>query len=174
MDQMIETNNLPGLFHFKRVNFEEFARDPTLEPQDDGETVEDGEIEEDRHTNWRMLSSVCYLYLPDMRKCIAQNAQAIQLEVGVLKCLCLSAGLPIDPATYDPEDFDFEGALTMVRSIYCEKTHLKVKADMKLQTPMLYNLMKPASSDRALESHHLPKYDHKTYESRGCPQVRRT
>lgn len=168
-ETMMQQNNLPLVLNFRRIPLELFAEVPTLEP------LTGTDIQEDDHTNWELLSSVCYLYLPDMRKCIAQNARSIQMEVRNLRAICLEVGLSISERDYDTEDFDFEAVLSTVRAIYEKDSLEEAKGEMKVRCPMLYTLMRPKGVDRIHDSAYLlPKYDAGTYESRGCPFIVRS
>lgn len=165
-EKMIQDNNLPLLLNFRQVPLEQFAENPQLEP------LCGDDIASEENMNWELLSSVCYLYLPDMRKCIAQNALAIQMEVCRLRDMCLGMGFPIDEKAYSGQDFNFERVLSTVRTIYEDASLYDAKSEMKMRAPMLYNLMKPPGEDKAPDtSYLLPRYDAGTYESRGCPQV---
>lgn len=153
------------LLNFKRRNLKEFISNLEHLELAKGDEVADVMS----HPNWQVLSSVCYLYGIPMRRCIAQCASNIQLEVALISDLCKDNDIPMMDMSF--EDFNLKEVLEIVSLIY--KTLPKVREQMKILTPALYNLMKPQGEDKARESCGVLNTRDATYQSIGCPEVRR-
>lgn len=134
--------------------------------------MEDGDFDDEtHHTNWELMSTVCYLFVPSMRRCIAQMAYAFQQEVEALRSICLE--LKIDCSDLgDYEDFDFEMALSKVQDLYTSSIDDTESTDrLKQQIPMLYNMMRPAS--KAQCKYKEDRRASRTYELMGAGNVKR-
>lgn len=155
---MISKERLPKLLNFKPMTLRQFALNP-----EDLEMLE-GELDPDVHnTNWEVLSTISSMYIPSMRKVIAEKAYELQLELERLVELC---------KCHLNEQTDFSGDNFNMKAAISSAIELseipRANEVLQKRLPLIYNSIH-TYNQRLIVTDEMEE----TYGSRGCPQVKR-
>ena len=152
----------PGhLLNFERKSLKDFAENPDLQMLDDNSDLKE-------HLTWQILSSMCYIYNRNMRKCIAECAYNYKQEAKEVTAISREF---MDKSEPEPsEETNISKVLDLTQYLY--DYVLEAKEPMKTRAPAMYNLMKPLESDRAKEPCGMMKSGDETFARIGCPEIK--